>query len=50
MFGRLKEHNLNLHLSKCQNFQTQVEYLGHMIYHGGLEVQNAKIESISQVP
>jgi hypothetical protein len=50
MFGRVKEHKLKFHLGKCRFFQTHVEYLGHMIYHDGLGVQKAKIESISQVP
>jgi hypothetical protein len=50
VFGRIKEHNLKFHLSKCQFFHTQVEYLGHMIYLGRLEVQKAKVKSISQVP
>ncbi len=50
VFGRFKEHNLKLQLGKCQFFHTQVEYMGHMIYLGGLEVQKAKVESISQVP
>jgi hypothetical protein len=50
VFGRLKEHNLKLHLGKCQFFHTQVEYLGHMIYPNGLGIQKAKIEAISQVP
>jgi hypothetical protein len=34
VFGKLKEHDLNIHLGKCWFFQTQVEYLGHMIYPG----------------
>ncbi len=47
VFGRFKEHNLKLHPSKCQFFHTQVEYLGHMIYPGGMGVQKAKVEAIS---
>jgi methanogenic corrinoid protein MtbC1 len=47
VFGRLKEHNLKLHLGKCQVFHTYVEYMGHMIYPGGLGVQKAKVEVIS---
>ncbi len=50
VFGRFKDHNLKFYLDKCQFFQTQVEYLGHMIYPGELGVQKAKVESISQVP
>jgi len=50
MFRKLQDHNLKFHLGKCQFFNTQVEYLGHMIYLGGLGVQKAKIEAISLVP
>jgi hypothetical protein len=47
VFGRLNEHNLKLHISKCWFLHTQVEYLGHMIYLSGLGVQKAKVEAIS---
>jgi hypothetical protein len=47
VFNQLKENNLKFHLGNCQNFQTQVEYLGHMIYLDGLGVQKAKVEAIS---
>ncbi len=47
VFRRLKEHNLKHHLSNCQFFHTRVEYLGHMIYLGGLGVQKVKVEAIS---
>ncbi len=50
VFKRLKDHNFKLHPKKCQFFQTQVEYLGHMIYPNGLGVQKAKVEPISQIP
>jgi hypothetical protein len=50
VFKRLKEYNLKLHSSKCWFFHTHVEYLGHMIYLGGLGVQKAKVETISHVP
>ncbi len=50
VFGRFKEDNLKFHPSKCWFFQIQVEYLGQMIYLGGLKVQKAKVETISQVP
>jgi len=50
VFRRLKEHNFKFHQSKCQFFHTQVKYLGHMIYLGGLGVQKAKVEAISKVP
>ncbi len=49
VFGRLNEHNFELPLGKCWFFHTQVEYLGHMIYLGGLGIQHTKVEAISQV-
>ncbi len=39
MFERLKVHGMRLHLGKCKFFQESVEYLGHVIYLGGLGVQ-----------
>jgi hypothetical protein len=50
MFKRLKEYNLQFHQGKCHFFHIQVEYLGHMIYLGGLGVQKVKVKMISQVP
>ncbi len=38
VFERLKVHGLRLHLGKCNFFQESVEYLGHVIYLGGLGV------------
>ncbi len=43
VFGKLKKHNLKLHLGKCWFFHTQMEYLSQMIYLGGLGVQNVKV-------
>jgi hypothetical protein len=45
VFIRFKDHNLKFHLGKCHVFQTQVKYLGHMIYLGKLGVQKAKVEA-----
>ncbi len=47
MFERLKVHGLRLHLKKCKFFQESVKYLGHVIYPGGLGVQQAKVEAIA---
>jgi hypothetical protein len=47
MFERLKVHGLRLHPGKCKFFQENVEYLGHVIYPGGLGVQQAKVEAIA---
>jgi hypothetical protein len=43
MFKRFKKYNLQFHPSKCHFFHVRVEYLGHMIYLGGLGVQKAKV-------
>ncbi len=50
MFERLKAHGLRLHLGQCKFFQESVEYLGHVIYPGGLGVQQAKVEAIACIP
>ncbi len=50
MFIKLKEHNLKLHLGKCWFFHTQVEYLGHMIYLGGLGVQKVRLKPFHRFP
>ncbi len=49
MFKIFKKYNLQFHPNKCHFFHIQVEYLGHMIYLGGLGVQKAKVKMISQV-
>jgi len=46
----LKAHGLRLHPRKCKFFQESVEYLGHVIYPGGLGVQQAKVEAIARIP
>jgi hypothetical protein len=33
-----------------ENVGSQVDYLGHMIYLGGLGVQKAKVDVIAKVP
>jgi hypothetical protein len=50
VFERSKAHGLRLHLGKCKFFQESVEYLGHVIYPGGLGVQQAKVEAIARIP
>jgi hypothetical protein len=50
MFERLKSHGLRLYPGKCKFFQQSVEYLGHVIYLGGLGVQQAKVEAIACIP
>jgi hypothetical protein len=50
VFKWLKAHGLRLHPGKCKFFQESVEYLGHVIYLGGLGVQQAKVEVIARIP
>jgi hypothetical protein len=50
VFERLKAHGLHLHPGKCKFFQESVEYLGHVIYLGGLGVQQVKVEAIACIP
>jgi hypothetical protein len=47
VFERLEAHGLCLHPGKCKLFQENVEYLGHVIYLGGLGVQQVKVEAIA---
>ena len=47
---RLIQHGLKLHPGKCRFFYSQVEYLGHMIYPGGIGVMNSKIEALNGIP
>ena len=50
VLNRLMEHGLKLHPSKCTFFYPQVEYLGHMIYPGGLGVLKSKVEALASIP
>jgi hypothetical protein len=49
VFEWLKVHGLRLHLGKCKFFQESVEYLGHVIYPGGLGMQQIKVEAIARI-
>jgi hypothetical protein len=49
VFEWLKAHGLHLDIGKCKFFQESVEYLGHVIYLGGLGVQQAKVEAITRI-
>jgi hypothetical protein len=41
---------LKLHPSKCKFYCDRVEYLGHMIYLGGLGVVASKVEVVMPIP
>ncbi|OAE23750.1 hypothetical protein AXG93_4776s1350 [Marchantia polymorpha subsp. ruderalis] len=40
---------MRLHPEKCKFFQENVEYLNHVIYPSGLEVQQAKVKAIARI-
>ena len=46
IFHRLKKANLTLKPSKCQFFQTEVEFLGHLVNEEGISTDPKKIEAI----
>jgi hypothetical protein len=46
----LREHQLYAKFSKCNFFQKQVHYLGHVIYKEGVAVDPDKIRFIMEFP
>jgi hypothetical protein len=50
VFARLRFHGLKLHPNKCKFYYNRVEYLGHMIYPGGLGVVAGKVEVVMSNP
>lgn len=46
----LKEHNLQLKISKCLFFAKKFEYLGHIISNEGIKANPKKIEVIKEYP
>jgi hypothetical protein len=50
VFVRLRLHGLKLHPGKCRFYCDHVEYLGHMIYPGGLGVVASKVEVVMSIP
>jgi hypothetical protein len=46
----LREHQLYIKFSKCDFFQKQVHYLGHVISKEGVAVDPDKIKSIMEWP
>jgi hypothetical protein len=49
VFSRLVDHGFQLKLSKCSFFQTEVEYLGFEIGHGGVAMSHKKVEAILKI-
>lgn len=50
MLTRLENHGVRVKLSKCQFFQSSVEYLGHRIDRDGLHPTDEKIAAIDKAP
>jgi hypothetical protein len=50
VFARLRLQGLKLHLGKCKFCCNRVEYLGHMIYPGGLGMVASKVEVVMSIP
>jgi hypothetical protein len=50
VFARLRLHSLKLHPGKYKFYCDCVEYLGHMIYQGGLGVVASKVEVVMSIP
>jgi hypothetical protein len=46
----LREHQLYAKFSKCDFFQKQFHYLGHVIYEEGVAVEPDKIKAIMDWP
>jgi hypothetical protein len=50
VFAKLRLHGLKLHPGKCKFYCDRVEYLGHMIFPGGLGVVANKVEVVMSIP
>ena len=50
MFWKLEEAGLKLKPSKCELFQWQIAYLGHVISAQGVATDEGKIEAIKKWP
>ena len=49
MFEQLRQWGLRLHHGKCKFFYNRLPYLGHMIFPGGLGVQQAKVDALQKI-
>ncbi|XP_055844677.1 uncharacterized protein K02A2.6-like isoform X2 [Episyrphus balteatus] len=50
VLNALKNSGLNCNLKKSQFFQTNIEYLGHVISAKGIEPNKPKVQAIEQMP
>ena len=49
-FGRLAKHNVKLNGLKCQFFQAQVKYMGHILSKEGITPVKSKLDAIRLAP
>lgn len=50
VFGSLAKHNVKLNGLKCQFFQTQVKYMGHILSKEGISPVKSKLAAIRPAP
>lgn len=50
VFQRIEKYNLKLKGSKCEFFQTKVQYLGHVVSSQGVETDSEKIKVLKEWP
>ena len=50
VFGRLAKHNVKLNGLKCQFFQAQVKYMGHILSKEGSSPVKSKLDAIRLAP
>ena len=50
VFNRLREHGLKLKPSKCEVFQTEINYLAHHVSKEGVLPSKKNLEAIAQFP
>ena len=48
--SRLAKHNVKLNGGKCQLFQAQVKYMGHILIKHGISPVNSKLDAIRLAP
>ena len=50
VFGRLEKHNVKLNGLKCQFFQAQLKYMGHILSKEGISPVKSKLDAIRLAP
>ncbi len=46
MLEKIREANLKLKLSKCQQFQTELKFVGHLVGRNGIRPDPQNVEKI----